>query len=388
MYFDDSDTDGVFGFLSPFSNYPITDTTNLDDKKVYKSVYHFYLCQKFLASSDIITNILNSTDVRSLTNLSNSRRHPLSRNWDTIKYGVMKKGFTLRFEQYPLLVSRLLELNIIINDINDINDIKELKDLKYNNPLFSYWGVSGLNMMSVLVSELYDILNPYTDKKLESDLGDGLILDGLFVDELIVDGEDDEFADGLVENELLPDNDELQQYYAEIIKETSAIDELFRELPDIEDSPQTQTTTVDEPDILLDDNILIDNTDISMLSTITSEISLTVVDGEVAGEVAEKGFSDEPPEIVVKKKQLILDLNNEPQPLPDDMEDSDITDKVYIIHIPLNHYTSECLKTVPYDIINKIVIHLKKLEPSYDIVINDSVGDYINIIKSMLLKKY
>lgn len=135
MFFGDNNS--RYTHLSPFSKNII------HDKGVYfPTVYHYYAYHKFNKTDPGHAKLLLNSNIKKLVQFSNSRRNRIMPSWDATKYDIMRKGYTLKFEQYREAKECLLSTT---------------SDLKYNgNPTFKYWNCYGQNNLGKLLMELRD----------------------------------------------------------------------------------------------------------------------------------------------------------------------------------------------------------------------------------------
>jgi ribA/ribD-fused uncharacterized protein len=138
MFFNDGN--GQTSYLSPFSKHPIT-----EKGLKFQSVYHYYTFNKFNKFKPIdpqrAAASLNSKTTKILIQIGNSRRHRIIPDWDSKKYGIMKRGYELKFQQHKDIKQGLIDL--------------QAPELKYTaQPMFKYWGCYGENMLGKLLLEL------------------------------------------------------------------------------------------------------------------------------------------------------------------------------------------------------------------------------------------
>ena len=105
---------GENSYLSPFSRHSIR-----ENGVVFSSVYNYYLYRKFNnLNASQLKSMASLQQERVLMQLSNSRTNKIVPNWDAVKYDVMKRGFMLKFEQYPALKKKFEKLDHLIYKYN------------------------------------------------------------------------------------------------------------------------------------------------------------------------------------------------------------------------------------------------------------------------------
>jgi ribA/ribD-fused uncharacterized protein len=132
-----NDNNGQDSYMSPFSKHPIT------EKGVkFQSVYHYYTYNKFNTTDPQWAKETEKANLeKTLIQIGNSRRHQIIPDWDSKKYGFMKRGYELKFQQHKGTKQKLINLKASV--------------LKYNaHPTFKYWGSYGQNMLGKLLMEL------------------------------------------------------------------------------------------------------------------------------------------------------------------------------------------------------------------------------------------
>lgn len=135
MNFDDND--GLYSYLSPFSGHIIT-----ENGIKFLNVYQYYTYYKFNNTDPpYAASILKASSSDNLIRLANSRRNKITPSWDSKKYDVMKNGYKLKFQQYPVLKQCLVTLTA-----DGLNYIE--------HPYMNYWSYHGKNMLGSMLMEL------------------------------------------------------------------------------------------------------------------------------------------------------------------------------------------------------------------------------------------
>jgi N-glycosidase YbiA len=128
----------TYGEFSNFAPYPI----RIDGKK-WPTTEHFFQAQKFL-DAKLRERIRKATTPGEAARLGRSRKHPLRRDWESIKLEVMRKAVRAKFEQHRDLAALLLGTGDALLVEHTEND--------------GYWGDggdgSGENWLGIILMEL------------------------------------------------------------------------------------------------------------------------------------------------------------------------------------------------------------------------------------------
>ncbi len=91
-----------FGFLSNFAPYPIR-----LDGKTWPTSEHYFQAHKF-AGTPYEEEIRRARSPMIAARLGRSRKHPLRRDWESVKDRIMREAVLAKFSQHPDLRERLI----------------------------------------------------------------------------------------------------------------------------------------------------------------------------------------------------------------------------------------------------------------------------------------
>lgn len=133
-----------YGEFSNFAAYPIR-----LDGKTWPTTEHYFQAQKFIETDPAhAAAIRKATSPGLAARLGRDRKHPLRRDWESVKDDVMRRALAAKFEQYDELRALLLATGdepLVEHTAND-----------------AYWADggdgSGKNMLGQLLVELRERL--------------------------------------------------------------------------------------------------------------------------------------------------------------------------------------------------------------------------------------
>jgi len=95
-------TSGEYGCFSNFYRSRIT-----LDGKTWPTSEHYFQAQKF-AGTEMLGHVLRAKTPAEAARLGRSRKHPLRRDWESVKDGIMRKVVLAKFSQHADLRAILL----------------------------------------------------------------------------------------------------------------------------------------------------------------------------------------------------------------------------------------------------------------------------------------
>lgn len=127
-----------YGCFSNFSDHPI-----LIDGQLWKTSEHYYQSQKF-NDKDLKLAILNTSTPKEAARLGRSHKDLFKKNWENIKYEVMKTTIREKVKQHDDIKQKLLSTGESL--IIEVNNRE------------SYWGIgadgNGMNMLGKIFMEI------------------------------------------------------------------------------------------------------------------------------------------------------------------------------------------------------------------------------------------
>ncbi|MBX7221738.1 MAG: NADAR family protein [Blastocatellia bacterium] len=131
-----------YGFMSNFAPYPFT-----LKGKTWPTSEHYFQAQKF-PDTEYEEEIRMTQSPMIAARMGRSRKHPLRKNWESIKDDIMREAVWAKFTQHPQLAEKLLatgEAKLIEHTKND-----------------RYWADggdgTGKNMLGIILMELREKL--------------------------------------------------------------------------------------------------------------------------------------------------------------------------------------------------------------------------------------